>query len=91
MAEDGEEKRITIFEESEEARSAARAAVKGLQAGLAEAQLPAARQLWDALEPLDWVRALRRRLHGDRAVRLDAVCTEAGCFDFIANSGRQNA
>lgn len=24
-------------------------------------------------------------------VRLDAVCTEAGCFDFIATSGRQNA
>ena len=74
---DEEEKRLTVFDESEESKQAARTAVEALRPGTPmERDVPAARQLWDALAPLAWVRSLRSRLHHERAVRVDVVARE---------------
>ncbi|MGH7435003.1 MAG: hypothetical protein ACRENE_04950, partial [Polyangiaceae bacterium] len=74
--EDGEERHVTAFDESVESKRAARNAVEALRPGTPDGDLPAARQLWDALEPLEWVRSLRSRLHRERAVRIDAIAQE---------------
>jgi ATP-dependent helicase YprA (DUF1998 family) len=74
---DGEEKRVTVFDESAASRELARAAAAALRPGVPIAsETPAARLLWEALEPLGWVRSLRARLHRERAVRVDAVAAE---------------
>ena len=73
----GEERRVTVFDESAQSKQVARAAIEALRPGAPDrSAVPAANQLWVALEPLEWVRTLQARLHEDRAVRVDAVARD---------------
>jgi hypothetical protein len=71
---DGSEKQRTFLDDSDLSRELAQAALHVLRPDLeAKGTTPAARLLWEALEPLDWVRKLQAELHQERAVRIDAV------------------
>jgi hypothetical protein len=66
-----------VFDTSRESLAAARAVVECLRPGFAgaDANLPGGPLLHEALEPLAWVRSLRKKLHGDR-LRVDLVAND---------------
>lgn len=73
---EGEEKRTTVFDDSDESKDAARAAIRVIRPQAPAADVPAARQLWEALEALEWVRGLRSKLHESRVLRVDNLARD---------------